>query len=173
MAEVKLKAASCILRAPVLADCESLARHGNDRDVWRNLRDRFPHPYAADDARAWTRSVADQDPRTSFVIDVDGAACGSIGLRLGTDIERVSAEVGYWLGRAFWGRGIATSAVEAVCSYAFDELGLRRVFATPITWNPASFRVLEKAGFEREGIMRNASFKDGTLTDMALFAKIR
>jgi ribosomal-protein-alanine N-acetyltransferase len=173
MAEVVLKATGCLLRAPVLADCRSLARHGNDRDVWRNLRDVFPYPYAADDARAWTTRVAEQDPRTSFVIDVDGEACGSIGLRLGTDIERVSAEIGYWLGRGYWGRGIATSAVFAVCSYAFDDLGLRRVFATPITWNPASFRVLEKAGFEREGTMRNASFKDGLLTDMALFAKIR
>lgn len=108
----------------------------------------------------------------NFIIEVDGEAAGGVGLTLGDDIERCSAEVGYWLGSEYWGRGIATAALSRICRYAFDELGLLRVFATPIVWNPASFRVLEKAGFYREGIMRNACIKDGTVTDMVLYAKM-
>lgn len=161
------------LRPPRVTDAASIAKYANNRKVWINLRDGLQHPYSIDDARAWIEKVSHQNPRVSFVIDVGGEAVGGIGLVLGTDIERCSAEVGYWLGEAYWGRGIATSALERLCRYAFDELGLLRVFATPIVWNPASFRVLEKAGFTCEGMMRNACIKDGKATDMALYAKVR
>jgi [ribosomal protein S5]-alanine N-acetyltransferase len=164
---------SLSLRAPRLSDAESLAKHANDRDVWINLRDRMPHPYSAKDALQWLRTVERQDPRTTFIIDRNGEAVGGIGLALGTDIERCSAEVGYWLGKEFWGRGIVTMALRRICEYAFDELGLTRVFATPLAWNPASFRVLEKTGFQREGIMRSACIKDGAVTDVALYAKVK
>ena len=85
------------LRAPGLSDEESLAKYANDRNVWINLRDHMPHPYAVADATQWLERVVHQDPRTSFIIDLDGEAIGGIGLVLGTDIERCSAEVGYWL----------------------------------------------------------------------------
>jgi len=160
------------LRAPALADAPNIARHANDRNVWINLRDAMPHPYSEDDAREWIGIIAEQSPRTNFTVDVRGAAVGSIGLVLGTDIERCSAEVGYWLGAAHWGQGIATAAVQRICRYAFEDLGLLRIFATPIVWNAASFRVLEKAGFAREGVMRNACIKDGHVMDMALYANI-
>ncbi|HET6275076.1 MAG TPA: GNAT family protein [Candidatus Cybelea sp.] len=159
------------LRAPRADDADTLTRNANHRSVWINLRDRMPHPYTRDDAARWIRSVEDEHPRTSFSIVVDGAVAGGIGLVIGTDIERWAAEVGYWLGPEYWGRGIATTALRCVCRYAFDDLGLLRIFATPMAWNPASFRVLEKAGFRREGIMRNACVKDGRLTDMVLYAK--
>lgn len=160
------------MRAPRLNDAASLAKHANSRDVWINLRDGLPHPYSLNDAVTWIGSIKDQQPRVSFIIDVDGEAIGGIGFVLGSDIERRSAEVGYWLGVSHWGRGIATAALERICQYGFEELGLLRIFATPIVWNPASFRVLEKAGFEREGIMRSACVKDGKVADMALYAKI-
>lgn len=131
----------------------------------------MPHPYTRDDALRWIGSVENEDPRVSFSIDVGGDVVGGIGLVIGTDIERCAAEVGYWLGPDYWGRGIATTALRRVCRYAFDDLGLLRVFATPMVWNFASFRVLEKAAFQREGIMRNACVKDGRLTDMALYAR--
>lgn len=133
----------------------------------------MPHPYTLEDARAWIGQTQAQSPRVSFVIDVNGEAAGAIGLVVGSDIERYSAEVGYWLGTAYWGRGIATSALRRVCRYAFEELALQRVFATPMLWNPASCKALEKAGFEREGVMRRACIKDGKILDMALYAKIR
>jgi ribosomal-protein-alanine N-acetyltransferase len=149
-----------------------LAQHADNRDVWINLRDRMPHPYSVKDARRWIAGVQEQRPRVSFIIDLDGEAIGGIGLTLGEDIERCSAEVGYWLGSQYWGRGIATSALARICQYAFEELGFLRIFATPLVWNPASLRVLEKAGFQQEGIMRSACIKNGQVVDMALYAKL-
>ncbi len=162
-----------ILRPPRLTDAPAIAQHANDRAIWINLRDLMPHPYSLEDARDWIARIQVQSPRVSFVIDVNGEAVGAIGLVLGNDVERCSAEVGYWIGAAYWGRGIATSALSRVCRYAFEELALLRVFATPIAPNPASCRVLEKAGFEREGLMRRACIKDGRILDMALYAKVR
>jgi [ribosomal protein S5]-alanine N-acetyltransferase len=161
------------LRAPNHGDAASISKHANDRNVWINLRDRMPHPYSIGDATDWIQCVQGQNPRVSFVIDVAGEVVGGIGLVLGSDIERCSAEVGYWLGSAYWGKGIATDALKAICRYGFEDLNLLRIFATPIVWNPASFRVLEKAEFVREGLMRNACIKDGKVMDMALYALVR
>lgn len=162
-----------VVRTPVAADATSLTKHANDHKIWVNLRDVMPHPYALDDATRWIEGVRDQRPRRSFAIDVGGEAVGSIGLVPGVDIERYSAEVGYWLGTAYWGQGIATAAVRRVVRYAFEELRMTRVFATPMVWNPASCRVLQKAGFEQEGIMRNAFVKDGKIVDAVLYAIVK
>src|SRR5262245_53405266 len=88
------------------SDAESLARHANDRRIARNLRDRFPHPYGLDDARRFIEHATSADPETVFAIEVDGEAAGGIGLMLHTDVERVGAEIGYWLGAAHWNKGI-------------------------------------------------------------------
>ena len=95
---------------------------------------------------------------------------GAIGVMCGTDIERHTCEIGYWLGRAFWGRGLATDAVKEMTTYAFDALGMFRVFAVPFARNTASFRVLEKAGYTREGLMRRSAVKDGVVLDQYLYA---
>lgn len=171
--EILLECANgVLLRAPGPADAEAIAKHANNREVWLNLRDRVPHPYSLEDARAWIEGINAQSPRVDFSIDVNGEVVGGIALVSGADIERYSAEVGYWVGREYWNRGIATAALERICRYGFEEHGLLRIFATPIAWNPASFRVLEKAGFEREGIMRDACVKDGKIADMLLYAKV-
>ena len=159
-----------LLRPLVAADAPALARHANDREVWLNLRDRFPHPYALADAEAYIAIAAARTPQTSFGIVVDGEAAGNIGLMPGDDIERCTAELGYWLGRPYWGRGIVTEAVTAVTRYAFAELGLHRVFAVPFARNAASARVLEKAGWTREGLMRRSAVKDGVVLDQWLYA---
>ena len=161
---------TCRLRPLVPADAVSLARHANDRGIWLNLRDRFPHPYADADAQAFIAYAAQLNPVTAFAIDVDGAAVGSLNLMPGHDIERVSTEIGYWLGRALWGRGIVTDAVIAATEYAFTTLGMRRVFAVPFVRNVASHRTLEKAGYVREGMMRRSAIKDGELLDQFLYA---
>jgi len=167
---MEITCASCVLRPLVPADAPSLARHANDRDVWRNLRDRFPHPYTLRDAESYIGAVAGRAPQTGFGIAVEGEAAGTIGLVPGDDIERCSAEVGYWLGRSFRGRGIVTDALRAVTAYAFDELRLHRVFAVPFVHNEASRRVLEKAGYVLEGRMRRSAVKDGMVLDQWLFA---
>jgi len=154
-------------------DALSIVRHANDYEVWRFLRDRFPHPYTARDAEAWLDRVRGESPPLDFVITVDDEAVGGIGLTRGADIERVSAEVGYWLGRSVWGRGLATAAVRSITDYAFRVLSLERVFALPFEGNRASARVLVKAGFRLEGTLRSAAIKEGRVTDLLLFARTR
>jgi RimJ/RimL family protein N-acetyltransferase len=161
---------TCELRSWQASDLESLVRYANNRNIWLNLRDRFPHPYTLADAEAYIASVMARPVQTSFGIVVDGVVGGNISLHPGTDIERISAELGYWLGRPFWGRGIITEAVQATTRYGFEELKLRRVFSVPLARNVASARVLEKCGFVPEGLMRRSAIKDGRILDQHLFA---
>jgi len=170
---VEIECGVCSVRTWRKSDAEPITRHANDREVWLNLRDRFPHPYAVADAAAYIRSVAAHTPTTSFVIVVAGEPAGGIGLRLGEDIERCGAEIGYWIGRAYWGRGIMTAAVRAVTAYAFTTLDLLRVFALPFSDNTASVRVLEKASYVREGLLRSSAIKAGQVRDQYLYAAVR
>ena len=170
---MKLVLPRCTLRDWRDADAESLARHANDRDVWLNLRDAFPHPYRLEDAHRFLAMVAQQDPTTFVAIEVDGEAAGGIGLMLHTDVERLSAELGYWLARPHWGRGIMTEAVRAFALDRMQHHGLVRLFAVPYARNAASCRVLEKAGFELEGTLRKSVIKDGIVQDQKLYALVR
>lgn len=150
-------------------DAQSLAIQGNNHNVWRNLRDRFPHPLTVSDSQQYIEATLKQSENV-FAIEVDGEAVGVIGLTMGESERRHSAELGYWLGEQFWGRGIVTIAVDAVTNYAVKELGLSRIESYVFAWNPASARVLEKVGFAREGILRNSVIKDGVLLDRWLYA---
>lgn len=154
-------------------DAESIAIHANNRKIWRNLRDAFPHPYTRDDADRYLALVGGRDPVINFAIEVDGAAAGSIGFKPGTDVERVQAELGYWLGEGYWGRGIMSEVVAMVTAWGLDRLGWLRVFAVPFAWNQASCRVLEKAGYTLEGRLRKSAIKDGVVVDQLLYAKVR
>jgi RimJ/RimL family protein N-acetyltransferase len=170
---MELQTDRCIVRPFLAQDAESVARQANNRKIWLNLRDLFPHPYAVTDAEAYIAAVANQLPVTSFAIVVAGDAVGGVSLKLGSDIERRSAEIGYWLGEEYWGRGIVSAAVGAVTAYGFRELDLLRVFAVPFARNPASLRVLEHAGYQREGFMRRSAIKDGEVLDQYLYAAVR
>ncbi|MFN8177837.1 MAG: GNAT family N-acetyltransferase [bacterium] len=167
---MRLELSRCVVRSWRAEDAPSIAPLANNRLVWINLRDAFPHPYTLADAEAFIRAALALSPPTRFAIDVDGRAVGSIGLSLHTDVERVSAEIGYWLGEPYWGRGIMTEAVVAVTEHAIRAHALTRVFAVPYEWNPASFRVLEKAGYACEARMRRSAIKDGKVIDQRLYA---
>jgi len=167
---MELNCGKCKVRSWHPDDVTSIVRHANNRKIWLNLRDRFPHPYSKADAESWIQSAMSTRPETSFAIDISGEAVGGIGFELRRDVERYSAEVGYWLGEQFWGHGICTSALKAVTPYAIETYNLNRIFATPFSENLASMRVLEKAGYTRECIMRRSAFKDGRFVDQALYA---
>ncbi len=156
-----------------LDDAPALARHANSRRVWANLRDRFPHPYTIDDANAWVRHCARLVPTTDFAIEVNGEAVGGIGAVLRGDIERVDAEIGYWLGEGCWGRGIMSGALAEFAPWVFERFNLARLHAHVFAFNHASARVLEKTGFQLEGRLRQSAFKDGRLIDQLLYARIR
>jgi len=169
---VKLELEGSVVRSWSLDDAESLVRHADDRAVWLQLRDRFPHPYTPRHARRFLDQVVRLDPELAFAIEVEGEAAGGIGISPGRDVERVSAEVGYWLGRAHWGRGIMTRVLRAFTPWAMGRFELTRVFALPYARNRASARVLEKAGYELEGRMRRSAIKDGEILDQLLYAYV-
>ena len=154
-------------------DAESIALNANHRDIWMNLRDTFPHPYTLADAQEWITLVESLNPRTNFALDVDGSAVGGIGLKMQDDVNRRSAEIGYWLGPPFWGRGIATEALRALTHYAFDNFDLCRIYAMVFAWNPASAKVLENAGYTLEARLKKSVQKDGKMTDSLLYAIVR
>jgi [ribosomal protein S5]-alanine N-acetyltransferase len=154
------------------SDVPSLVKYANNPNIARQLRDRFPHPYTAADARQFIQSVAQARPTTSFAIAVGGEAVGGAGFAPGADVERYSAEVGYWLAEPFWGRGITVEAVRLVSDYAFNTCNMLRLFALPFADNAQSIRVLEKAGYTREAILRASSVKHGVTRDQALYALI-
>lgn len=162
----------CVVRSWKPDDAPSIARHANNREVWLNLRDAFPHPYTEEDAVRFIRAAMQRRPETLFAIEVDGEAGGGIGYGIHPDVERVSAEIGYWLGQSFWGRGVMTEALRAVTRYAVETHGLTRVYAVPYEWNHASFRVLEKAGYVREARLRRSAIKDGRVIDQLLYAYV-
>ena len=154
-------------------DESDLVRHADNPAVARNLKDRFPSPYTRNDAREWISLCLKQTPATNFAITWNDAPAGGIGLTPGTDIFRRSAELGYWLGEPFWGRGVATAAVRAVTTWAFASLDLARIHAGVLEWNPASRRVLEKAGYVLEARLRRHVTKEGRTMDEFLYAKVR
>jgi [ribosomal protein S5]-alanine N-acetyltransferase len=153
-------------------DRTALVRFANNRKVWRNLKNRFPHPYTEQDADAWLALSRTSPQRTGWAIEVEGLAVGGIGLVPLEDVHARSAHIGYWLGEPYWGRGIMTDVVRDVTEHAFRELGFLRVEAPVFAWNPASMRVLEKCGYVREAILRKSVFKDGEVIDSMLYANV-
>lgn len=154
-------------------DAEALARYANNRKIWLNLRDGFPHPYTLEHARAFLLRMRGQNPPTFFAIATPEGAVGGIGVSLNQDVHRLTAELGYWLAEPYWGRGIMSEAVASFSDFAFERFGLVRIYAEPYATNPASGRVLEKAGFILEGRMRCSVLKDQQILDQLLYAKVR
>jgi len=163
----------CTIRPWRLDDAESIARHANNRKIWLAVRDAFPHPYTINDAHEFIRMATVEEPTTRFCVEVDGVAAGGIGVHPGQDVHRYTATVGYWLGEEFWRRGIMTEAVTAVTDFWFDNFPLRRISAEVFANNPASARVLEKAGFIFEGRLKNHVVKDGEVLDSLLYARTK
>lgn len=169
--EIKLK--QCVVRSWRESDAEAIVRHADNRKVWRNLRDAFPHPYRREHAEQFIEMAMARDPETFFCIAVDDRAVGSIGYSFFSDVNRFTAEIGYFLGEEYWGRGIMTEALTAVTRHALDTDEVIRLYAMPYEWNPASFRVLEKSGYVLEGRLRCSACKDGQVIDQLLYAITR
>jgi RimJ/RimL family protein N-acetyltransferase len=161
------------IREWIAQDATALVRYANNRHIWQNLRDGFPHPYTPADAASFLAMVRHQDPATFFALATPGEAIGGIGIALGSDVHCLTAELGYWLGEPFWGRGIMTETVRRFTGFVFEHFDVVRIHAEPYAYNPASCRVLEKAGFVLEGRMRSSVFKDGQIADQFLYALLQ
>ena len=172
--EADLRTGSIVVREWQVLDAEPLALQANDRRVWLGLRDAFPHPYGADDARRFIGAAREKTPQTYFAIEASGMVAGGIGYTEHSDVERIGAEVGYWLGPEFWGQGIATAALRLLTGHAFKvNSELRHLYAVPFSSNPASARVLVKAGYRYEGTLRQSVIKDGQVLDQWMHAILR
>lgn len=170
---MEIKLTKSILRNWRRSDAASVACYANNYKVWRNVRDRFPHPYTLMDAEEWVRYASRENPTLNFAIEVDGEAVGGIGLVPKEDIYRRTAEIGYWLGEPFWGQGIMSEVVKALTDYAFETFDLSRIYAGVFERNRASMRVLEKAGYTFEARLRKAITKEGETMDEFIYAVVQ
>ena len=167
---MELRLPSCTIRPWRAGDLESLLLHADNPRIAGNLRDVFPSPYTRADGEAWLAMSSVEARPTNFAIEVDGAAVGGIGLRLGDDVHRRTAEIGYWLGEAYWGRGIVSEAVGAMTSWSIEQFDLIRIAAYVYAPNTASARVLEKNGYVLEGRLRKRVEKRGEILDALVYA---
>lgn len=164
---------SVLLRRLALSDQDQLAMLANNKSIVDNLRDMIPYPYSIEDAHYFINLCLKEEPAKNFAIEYEGQLVGVAGLTLKSDVERLSAEIGYWLGEPFWNKGIATRTVQLITEYGFESLELIRLYATVFEHNRPSMRVLEKCGFELEGILKKGAIKNNKVIDLYLFAKVR
>lgn len=171
-ADVRLQGDGFTLRAWRQGDLDALLVHADDPRVPRGLSDRFPHPYTRADGEAFLAGrVVDLD-QPVLAVEIDGEACGSVAVRPGRGERAHAAELGYWLGRRYWGQGRMSRVVATYLEWAVPALALQRVEANVLDSNPASARVLEKNGFSEEGLRRAAILKPDGLHDLRLFGRL-
>ncbi len=163
-----------ILREWTLDDAPSLARNANNIKIWNNHRDYFPHPYTQRAALEFIKSaLTEPGPVKEFAIEINGEAVGSLSLMPRPDVTRVVMELGYWLGEAYWGEGVMTAAVKEVVAYAFRHFQIEKVWAPVFAYNEGSQKVLLKAGFELEAVMKRGAIKNGEITDVHYYSLFR
>ncbi len=165
----------CIIREWRIDDKDQLAEMLNNKSILNNLRDGLPYPYTVNDAEDYIKSMlsADKTKTFAFAITANNRVIGSIGVFRCDNIHFRTAEMGYYIGEPYWGKGFATSAVKQICRYIFDHTDIIRIFAEPFAYNMASCRVLEKAGFELEGTLHSNAVKNKKILDMKMYALIK
>jgi len=163
------------LREWKTGDAPDLAAAINNKKVQDNLRDGIPYPYTEKDAAEFIVAMlsADMGAQYAFAICFDDKPIGSIGVFRKDNVHRYTAEMGYYIAEPYWGKGIMTEAVRQMCAYIFENTDIIRIFADPYAYNNASCRVLEKAGFQFEGVLRQNAVKNGQSVDMKMYAIIR
>lgn len=166
---------TCTIRPWRLDDAAALAAILNNENIQNNLRDGIPYPYTEQDARDYLSSVLQSDPDSTFAfaITADGSVAGSIGLFRQENIHCQTAELGYYVAEPLWGQGIGSAAVAQACRHVFAATDILRIFAEPFAYNLASCRLLEKVGFQLEGILRQHALKHGRVLDMKLYSLLR
>lgn len=162
-----------VLRSWRPDDAPLMAPLADNYQIWRFVRDRFPHPYTLADAEAYIAEASAATPECWFAITLDDRPIGSIGLIPKTDINRICAEFGYWLGEPYWGHGYASEAARGFADWAFANRDFHRLEGIVFTHHPASARVLEKAGFTLESIQRQAAIKEGVIRDEWVYVRLR
>lgn len=166
---------TCRIRKWELSDASELSAALSNKKVQDNLRDGLPYPYTEEDGKGYISAMlsADENETFAFAITVDNKVVGSIGVFRQGNIHRQTGELGYYIAEEYWGKGIMTEAVMQICEYVFDKSDIIRIYAEPFSYNIASCRVLEKAGFQYEGTLRSNAVKNGKILDMKMYSLIR
>ncbi len=163
---------SVVLRPWQKQDAQELASIANNRNIWNNVRDALPSPYTVMDAMQWIAHVNGQRPVLNFAIVYNGNIVGSIGCVPKEDVSRKSVEIGYFVGESYWGKGIASRAVQLLNDFITTRLDVVRIDAHVFAQNKASMKVLLKNGFYLEAIHRKAAFKNNQFLDDYVWAKL-
>ena len=169
------KELSVQLRTWKTEDAHDLTAAINNKKVLDNLRDGIPYPYTEKDAEQFLNATLSAETGTqyAFAITYDGKVIGSIGVFRKENVHRLTGELGYFIAEPYWGKGITTEAIRQMCDYIFENTDIIRIFATPFASNVASCRVLEKAGFQFEGTLRQNAINNGSVVDMKMYAIIK
>ena len=165
----------CKIRKWKLTDAKDIAVALSNKKIQDNLRDGLPYPYSEQDGIDFISSMlsANEDETFAFAITLDDKVIGSIGVFRQQNIHRQTAEMGYYIAEEYWGKGIMTDAVKQICEYVFRNSDILRIYAEPFAYNTGSCRVLEKAGFQYEGTLRNNAIKNGKVIDMKMYSLLR
>ena len=166
---------NCKIRKWKLTDAKDIAVALSNKKIQDNLRDGLPYPYSEQDGIDFISSMlsANEDETFAFAITLDDKVIGSIGVFRQQNIHRQTAEMGYYIAEEHWGKGIMTDAVKQICEYVFKNSDILRIYAEPFAYNAGSCRVLEKAGFQYEGTLRNNAVKNGKVIDMKMYSLLR
>lgn len=153
-----------------LSDAFIFSMHANNRNIWRNLTDRFPHPYTEENARDFIQLTLKSEPAQILGIYVGDEPIGAIGLHPLHDVFCKNIELGYWIAEPYWGKGIMSSAIAQMVHYGFENFDVDRIFARPFGRNIGSIKTLEKNGFTLEASLKNTIYKDGKYEDELIYA---
>lgn len=152
-------------------DAQQLAAIANNKNIWSNVLDSFPSPYTVMDALQWINKESTAQPVTKFAIEFQGNVVGGIGMILNDDVYRNTVELGYFVGETFWGKGIATNAIQTIVEHIQKNYSVNRVMARVYAYNKASMKALQKAGFHLEGIQEKAAIKNNLLLGVFVWVK--
>ncbi len=166
---------TCQIRKWKLTDANDLAKAISNKKIQDNLRDGLPYPYTEQDATDYITAMlsADKNDTFAFAVTINNKVIGSIGAFRQVNIHKQTAELGYYIAEEYWGRGIMTEAVKQLCEYVFSKSDIIRIYAEPFAYNTASCRVLEKAGFQYEGTLRNNAVKNGKIISMKMYSILK
>ena len=165
----------CILKKWDLSDAKDLVKILSDKRILDNLRDGIPFPYTLQDGKEFIASIlqANENNTFAFAIAIDNKVIGSITVFRQENIHNKTGELGYYLAREYWGKGVMTKAVNQICEYVFNNSDIIRIYAEPFAYNIGSCRVLEKAGFHYEGTLRKNAIKNGKILDMKMYSRLK
>ncbi len=163
---------SVLIRAWKTEDAIELVNLANNKKIWSNVKDFFPHPYTKQNAKEWLALNVGVQPVMNFVIEADGSFAGSIGMIQQQDVHRCNMEIGYWLGEPYWNKGYVTKAIELICEIIWrDYSHINRIIAEVFEHNTASMKALEKNGFALESIQKEGVIKNDVLLNSYLYVK--